>query len=58
MNAAQAPPEEDERQRLERLEKEFSDWVKTNNLFFEKKFFPAAEKFETLQRLVNASLEK
>jgi hypothetical protein len=50
--------EEDPAKRKERLDQEFNEWIEKNNLFFEKRFFPAAEKHETLQRLVNVALDK
>ena len=44
-------------QDTKRAELELNEWVEKNNFFFEKKFFPSAENFETLTRIVNASLD-
>jgi hypothetical protein len=39
-------------------EQEFNEWVEKINFFFEKKFFAAAENYETLTRLANISIGK
>lgn len=47
-----------EEEELKKREEEFNEWVEKNNFFFEKKFFPAADNYEMLTRLVNSSLDR
>ena len=35
---------------------EFYDWIQKNHWFFTSKFFPAAQKHETLTQLINRSI--
>ena len=41
---------------LEYNDKELSEWIHKNHWFFSKKFFPAAQHYETVTQLINRSL--
>lgn len=47
---------EEDKNDPERMENEFKNWVERNNLFFNGKFFPAADKFLVITQLVNRGL--
>ena len=38
------------------VENDFKNWIERNNMFFNGKFFPAADKFLVITQLVNRSL--
>lgn len=56
VNASATAAAEDNKNDPDRMENEFKNWIERNNLFFNGKFFPAAEKFLAITQLVNRGL--
>jgi hypothetical protein len=55
-NAQEVATLEEDKNDPDRLENEFKNWIERNSLFFNGKFFPAAEKFLVITQLVNRNL--